>query len=313
MVEVSYNVQAAVDDKHNLVVGTHVINRNDRNALHEIALEAKEGLDSEDLTVLADKGYHNGREIQQCQQDGMQTIVAPNEIVNSNKHGTTEDYLVTRFIYHPDTDTYTCPQGKTLTTTGKWHNKTRQWDSHLFKKYRTPDCKDCPVKQLCTGRKDGGREIERSEYADAVETNLKNLQENKPLYKRRQMIIEHIFGTVKRKWGFNYTDLRGLEKVNGEFALIMTVYNLKRTINILGMTGLMEKLRKWIPDYKKVSLPSKSTVLKPLKDLCKEFGLDRPVLKLISVLNRIQGLSDTNRLYGSETGFLQKSRLFFTA
>ena len=28
VVEVSYNVQAAVDDKHNLVVGTHVINRN---------------------------------------------------------------------------------------------------------------------------------------------------------------------------------------------------------------------------------------------------------------------------------------------
>jgi len=85
VVEVSYNVQAAVDDKHNLVVATHVINKNDRNALHDIASEAKENLGSDGYTVLADKGYHNGREIQECQNNGIKTIVAPNEIVNSNK------------------------------------------------------------------------------------------------------------------------------------------------------------------------------------------------------------------------------------
>ncbi len=33
VVEVCYNTQAAVDDKHNLVIATHTINRNDRNAL----------------------------------------------------------------------------------------------------------------------------------------------------------------------------------------------------------------------------------------------------------------------------------------
>jgi radical SAM protein with 4Fe4S-binding SPASM domain len=164
VVEVSYNVQAAVDDRHNLVVATHVINRNDRNALHDIALEAKEGLDTEGLTVLADKGYHNGREIQQCQQDGIQTIVAPNEIVNSNKHGTTEDYLVTKFTYNPESDTYTCPQGQTLSTTGTLHKKTRQRDSHLFRKYRTPACKTCPARDLCTGRKDGGRELSEANH-----------------------------------------------------------------------------------------------------------------------------------------------------
>ena len=32
-------------------------------------------------------------------------------------------------------------------------------------------CKSCPVKHLCTGRKNGGREIERSQYAVAVEVN----------------------------------------------------------------------------------------------------------------------------------------------
>ncbi|WP_233264572.1 MULTISPECIES: hypothetical protein [unclassified Flavobacterium] len=38
VVDISYNIQAAVDDKHNLVVATHTINRNDKNALSAIAL-----------------------------------------------------------------------------------------------------------------------------------------------------------------------------------------------------------------------------------------------------------------------------------
>lgn len=41
VVEVSYNMQAAVDQKYKLVVATHTINRNDRNAMSGIALETK--------------------------------------------------------------------------------------------------------------------------------------------------------------------------------------------------------------------------------------------------------------------------------
>jgi len=40
-----------------------------------------------------------------------------------------------------------------------------------------------------------------------------------------------------------------LEKVNGEMALIMTVYNMKRAINILGIEKLLEKLKNWKPKY----------------------------------------------------------------
>jgi hypothetical protein len=74
VVEISYNIQAAVDNKHNLVVATHTINRNDLNALGRL-LEAKENLEVETLTVLVDKGYH-GREIAQCKNNNIITIVA---------------------------------------------------------------------------------------------------------------------------------------------------------------------------------------------------------------------------------------------
>jgi transposase len=232
VVEVSYNQQAAVDDKHKLAVATHTLNRNDRNALSQIAIEAKSNIEAEEITVLLDKGYHNGRELQVTQSHDITTIVAMSETVNSNKHGTTPEYLVTKFKYDAQTDTYTCPQGESLHTSGTWHKKSRERDSHLYKKYRTPACKSCPVKALCTGKQKGGREIERSEYAEAVEKNAANYRNNQALYRKRQEINEHIFGTIKRQWNYYYTNLRGLEKVDGEMSLIMTVYNIKRSINI---------------------------------------------------------------------------------
>ena len=252
VVEICYNMQAAVDEKHKLIVATHTINRNDRNAMSAIAIEAKQNLEVETLTAINDKGYHNGREIQQCKDHGIVTICAQQEIVNSNEKGTTPEYLVTKFKYNEEEDTYTCPEGKTLRTKGTWHHKQRTERStgYQFKKYRTPDCKTCPVKHLCTGKAQGGRDIERSEFAKAVEENAQRYRNNKALYRKRQEINEHIFGTIKRKWGYNYTDLNGLEKVNGEHSLICLVYNIKRSINILGMTELLKKLRNWTPNYK---------------------------------------------------------------
>jgi transposase len=251
VVEVSYNIQAAVDDKHNLVVATHTINRNDKNALSAIALEAKENLALETLTVLVDKGYHNGRELATCKNNNITTIVAHPDQGKSNENGTQPEYFVSKFTYNKETNTYICPQGQTLTTTGSWHKKTGRTEEsgYQFQKYRTPACKSCPVKDQCTSRK-GGREIDRSQYADAVEENHQRYQANPQLYRKRQEINEHIFGTIKRKWGYNYTDLIGLEKVNGEHSLIMLVYNIKRSINILGVPDLIAKLKTWNSPYK---------------------------------------------------------------
>ena len=100
VVEISYNIQAALDNKHNLVVATHTINRNDRNALAAIAIEAKENLEIETYTALVDKGYHNGKQIEICKQANITTIVTQPEQRKNNENGTTKDYLVVQFQYN---------------------------------------------------------------------------------------------------------------------------------------------------------------------------------------------------------------------
>jgi hypothetical protein len=59
------------------------------------------------------------------------------------------------------------------------------------------------VKNLCKARPEG-REIDRSEYAQGVEENNKRYKENPQLYCTPQEINEHIFGTIKRQWGYNH-------------------------------------------------------------------------------------------------------------
>ena len=59
--EVAYNMQTAVDDKHHLIVAVDITNSPaDQGQLYEMAAQAKQQLGVDTLTVLADKGYYNG-------------------------------------------------------------------------------------------------------------------------------------------------------------------------------------------------------------------------------------------------------------
>jgi hypothetical protein len=215
IVEVAYNVQNVVDDQHNLIVQTEATNTNDGKALYQSVSQAKANLQltkQDSVMVLADKGYHTGAELHQCQQENMITHVAYKE-QPSVKHIAAE-FLSENFEYDKTTDSYRCPAGATLTSLGTWHNKKGEANetSYRFKTYRTNACKSCALKQQCT--KLPKRIIHRSEYQDAVDTNDNNIRQNPQYYKRRQAIVEHPFGTIKRQWGYTYTLVKGKEKVN---------------------------------------------------------------------------------------------------
>jgi transposase len=263
IVEVAYNTQNGVDDKHNLIVHTQATNINDGKALHNAAKQAKQNLQlkqQDSLMVLADKGYHTGAELHQCQQDNMITHVAYKEQPGV-KH-IAHEFLSESFEYEKATDSYICPAGAILTSLGTWHNKIGEANetSYRFKTYRTEACKTCSLKHQCT--KLPKRIIHRSEYQDAVDLNDNNIKQNPHYYKRRQAIVEHPFGTLKRHWGFTHTLLKGLEKVNGEMNLIMFCYNFLHTKNILGFDKMLQAIQNWQPNYSKVIGAVKMAFLK---------------------------------------------------
>ena len=243
IINVGYNIQAVSDQKHKLLVEYDTGTVNDTHALSPMALRAKELLQTQEMAVLADKGYHTGKQLHLCQQNNITTFVSPKAPSASSESG----YPITMFAYDPSTDTYTCPQRHTMQTNGKWyiHSNSRKGrtDAHRFRRYQTPACKQCPVMNECTKSAKNGRAIDRSEFADVVEANNKRVTENPDYYRQRQQVTEHQFGTIKRQMGYTHTNIRGKPKVLGEIGLMFTVYNLVRCVNILGMENFAKALK----------------------------------------------------------------------
>jgi hypothetical protein len=88
-----------------------------------------------------------------------------------------------------------------------------------------------------------GKVIERYLTADYTEANQQRIKANKDYYRQRQSIVEHPFGTIKRQWDYSYTLVKGLEKVGGEFDIICLCYNIRRSVSILGVKELIERLK----------------------------------------------------------------------
>ena len=229
--EVAYNAQTTVDDKHYLPFDYKVTNTNDYKAMGGMLRRAKTILRSNDFTSLYDKGYHTGSEFKIADELEIDVMVAIPTVAANAPDPT---YNVVNFTFDKTNDCYTCPQGKIMTTNGRWH----QAKTYRFKRYTTTACKTCPAKAKCS-KAICGKAIQRSEYQEYVDRNKNRIKENKRLYRKRQQIVEHPYGTIKRQWGFNYIiTKRYIERAEADFGFIMTAYNLRRIINIVGIKRL---------------------------------------------------------------------------
>ena len=241
--EVAYNVQTTVDSKNNIPIDYKVTNQNDSKAMGNMVQRAKSILRNNEFTALYDKGYHTGSELKTAQDLGIETIVAIPGIPSSSQ-APNHEYNFEHFKYDGQSDTYSCPQGEVLRTNGTWYKEHNRRDNIIiFKQYKTRSCKLCPVHSQCTRSKDG-RVLSRSTFAEYYDRNRKTYQEKEHLYKRRQAIVEHPFGTMKRQWGFSYIlTKKGIKRASADVGFMFIAYNLRRIGNILTHNLLKEYLR----------------------------------------------------------------------
>ncbi|WHH60669.1 transposase [Petroclostridium sp. X23] len=235
-VDVCYNVQTVVDDKHSLIVDINVINNpTDHGQLSEMSKQAIDAFEVNSIKSLADKGYYNADDLKACDKENITTYVAKQ--VFSNSTGEREFYC-DRFKYDKEKDVYVCPAGYNLKCTIK--TPIKEDTKHIeYANYEA--CSKCQYKDKCTTSKQG-RTIRRCVDQDFLDSVDERTAKNKELYKRRQMIVEHPFGTIKRGWGLSYFLTRGLQSVKTEISLAFLAYNMKRAINILGIKEMIKRL-----------------------------------------------------------------------
>ena len=217
---------------------------------------AKSILRTHQFTALYDKGYHTGSEFFTAHQLGIDTLVAIPGIGRASQAPNPE-YNAEHFVYDKATDTYTCPQGHTLTS-NQTHYKAR---NYTFKQYKTTACKSCPVRSQCTTAKANGKIIQRSQFTQYIQDNAARVKDNEALYRKRQALVEHPYGTIKRQWGFDHIlTKRGIKAAGADLGLMALAYNLRRMFNLgmglkTGSLGLQTALLRLLNQLKSTINP----------------------------------------------------------
>jgi len=230
---VGYNVQAAVDTEHHLIVTHEVTNvGNDRSQLSPMAKQTRAVLETDRLDVVADRGYFSSEEILACDQAGI-TVTLPKPMTSGNK--ARGRFVKADFRYLADEDLYICPAGERLTY--RYRNEEKGLRLH---RYWTNRCQDCAIKQDCTTGKE--RRITRWEHEEVLEAVQRRLDENPQAMRQRRETVEHPFGTIKARMGSTHFLMRRLKNVRTEMALSVLAYNLTRVMNIIGIRPLIQAM-----------------------------------------------------------------------
>ena len=231
---VGYNVQAAVDAKHHLIVAHEVTNvGHDRDQLAHMAKLARAATGQDDLIAVADKGYYEGHEILEAELAGV-AVVVPRPMTSNNAAKGLFDKR--DFVYDDKADQYRCPAGSVAI-----RRMTVEEAGKTLHKYWSSDCSGCALKPRCTTGQQ--RRISRWEHEnilDAVQARLDGAPQAMTL---RRQTVEHVFGTLKAWMGTTHFLTKKLPRVRTEMNLQVLAYNLKRTIKILGTGALIEAMK----------------------------------------------------------------------
>jgi transposase len=232
-----YNVQIAVDAKHKLIVAEAVTqDGNDSQQLMPMINKAQDILKSTNLSALADSGYFEGNQIKQCEdQDIIAYVAIPDKSKAIKAQGR---YTRDQFSFNAETNSYSCPQGKQLSHYGT----SRLINNKSYDRYvsKASTCKHCPVRGQCLTDKARVKQLMRWEHEDVIERHQARMQNSKGMMRQRSALVEHPFGTLKRRAGWDHFLMRGLEKSKGEFSLMVLGYNFTRVLNILGIDALRD-------------------------------------------------------------------------
>jgi len=243
--EVCYNVQTAVDGKNCLIADFDVTNEaNDKKQLSAMAKKAKEILEADRLTVVADVGYDSATEINTCLENDIIPHIAGLEdgiqfCAQSSTGDLPETYANGRCVYLPGRNVAVCPMGTILYPA--YYRKSKR--CAVFANYKA--CSGCGKK--CTIEKYKKFELimKPSEFSKTYDVEGLQVRQilytsNKEIVKRRKAIVEHPFGILKRILSADHCLTKWFTGVSGEFSLAFLALNMKRVINILGTEKLIQ-------------------------------------------------------------------------
>jgi len=246
-----YNPIVAVDVDGGLIASYETTNHsNDQGMLTEVAVQAKEAMNAEELQAFADAGFDNPSDMAKALSEGMTPVVCSQDkiesidiCVESDKNEPPEKHENGKCVYNEKRNIVICPMGKAL--------YPRSYSNYQKAGvYCNPDaCKNCPCRCTVETYKKFYVRMKLKLFSKEYDDNglkLKQIRIRYASYQEaelRRCASEHGFGIIKEPMGFRVCLTRGFDNVDAEFALIFTAYNIKRAIALLGVRNLLKKVR----------------------------------------------------------------------
>jgi transposase len=231
----AYNVQAAVDSEHALIVAQQVTTEaTDNRCLLPMAEAAQAAVSTpgQVLHVVADAGYSNGEQAEACEAKGILPHVPANRGVNNHGDGKLFDRSV--FVYQSEQDIFLCPAGQMLR-----REQISRKDRSVYYAGRPEICGTCALKPRCTL---GAQRMVSRHWHDEALQRMKQRATPEAMRLRRST-VEHPFATLKCQiFGHPRFLLRGRRGAQAEMSLAVIVYNLKRMMHVLGRLRLAAAL-----------------------------------------------------------------------
>ena len=229
----SYNVQIDTDAKNGVVVAVGVVQAgNDFEQLEPGVDRVEDNLKETPKEVVTDGGYVSKDTIVAMKERAIEYIApcvdeAGKGQSSYDNRGVSAEYHSSRFIYDVQSNSYRCPQGKTLFYEGKEQRHLQV--SYRYRAKRS-DCEGCSMKsQCCPGNRVVGRSVHRSEeLAEVAEFRQKMQSEGaRAIYKTRAQVAETPNLWIKAKFKLRQFSVRGLAKVGMEALWACLTYNIR--------------------------------------------------------------------------------------
>lgn len=178
-------------------------------------------------TAVADSQYGTVENFRECEQRGIASHMSDLSATHKDTGRKQGIFDESDFKYDAQSDTYTCPAGKTLKR--RRHKKKRKAFEYSAGRKA---CNSCELRERCT-RSVNGRSLKRHEDQELIDSAKarSHSRQAKQDRVRRKHLMEGSFGDAANNHGFKRSRWRGLLKQRIQDWIIASCQNLRILLN----------------------------------------------------------------------------------
>ena len=222
--KLNYASQLTVDSSHYVItdIFADFANKKDSQSLVQITKRVQKRLGNEHLlwrNLLADTGYSSGDNYAFLEQENLQSYIPAHGTYKGGPEG---------FTYDKETDSWLCPQGKTISY-GKTYYETK--NNTKKKEYRASKhvCKGCPIQATCL-KKSHEKRFSITYYKPEYDRAIARVKSPRGRHMKikRSSTVEPVFGTLTQFMGLRKVFSKGIKQAQKVMFMSAIAYNLKK-------------------------------------------------------------------------------------